>query len=79
MEGREILDTLLEDSFLPTDHNEPLRDECVSTHESVSTAEPEPTVSTSQYSTVEPSPEPRTPKEEEIQLSEFAFRFENDP
>jgi hypothetical protein len=28
-EGREILDTLSEDSFLPTNHNEPLRDEYV--------------------------------------------------
>jgi hypothetical protein len=50
-----------------------------SSHVSVSIAEPEPMVSTSQYSTVEPSLELRTPKEEEIQLSEFAFRFENDP
>ena len=78
-EGREILDTLSEDSFLPIDHNEPLRDEYVSSHESLSTAEPEPTVSTSQFSTVELCPEPGTMEEEEIQPPEFLYRFEDDP
>jgi hypothetical protein len=78
-EGREILDTLSEDSFLPIDHNEPLHDEYVSSHESLSTAEPEPTVSTSQFSIVEYSPEPGTMEEEEIQTPKFLYRFEDDP
>jgi hypothetical protein len=65
-EGREILDSLLENSFLLTGHNEP-RQESKSIHESLSTAEPEPLTSTSQDSFVEIPPEPRTPKVEEIQ------------
>ena len=48
-------------------------------HVSLSTPESEPSSSTSQYSFVEPSPEPQTPKEEEIQPSEFYSRFEGDP
>ena len=67
-EGRDILDSFFEDSFFATDHSEPRREESVSSHESLSTPESEPSSSTSQYSFVEPSPEPRTPKEEEIQL-----------
>jgi hypothetical protein len=78
-EGREILDTLSEDSFLPTNHNEPLRDEYVSSHESLSIAKPEPTVSTSQFSSIEPSPKPGTMEDEEIQPPEFLYRFEDDP
>jgi hypothetical protein len=77
--GREILDTLSEDSFLPTNHNEPLCDEYVSSHESLSTAEPEPTVFTYQFSTLEPSLEPGTMEEEEIQLPMFLYQFEDDP
>ena len=78
-EGRDILDSFLEDSFFSTDHSEPRREESASSHESLSTPESEPSSSTSQYSFVEPSPEPRTPKEEEIQPSEFSSRFEDDP
>ena len=78
-EGRGILDSFLEDSFFATDHTEPRREESASSHESLSIPESEPSSSTSQYSSVEPSPEPRTPKEEEIQPSEFSSRFEDDP
>ena len=78
-EGRDILDSFLEDSFFSTDHSESRREESASSHESLSTPESEPSSSTSQYSFVESSPEPRTPKEEEIQPSEFSSRFEDDP
>ena len=77
-EGRDILDSFLDDSFFSTDHSEPHREESASSHESPSTPESEPSSSTSQYSFVEPSPEPRTPKEEKIQPSEFSSRFEDD-
>ena len=77
-EGRDILDSFLEDSFFSTDHSEPRREESASSHESLSTPESEPSSSMSQYSSVEPSPEPRTSKEEEIQPSEFSSRFEDD-
>ena len=70
-EGRDILNSFLEDSFFSSDHSEPRREESASSHESISTPKSEPSSSTSQYSFVEPSPEPRTPKEEEIQPSEF--------
>ena len=70
-EGRDILDTFLEDSFA-TDHSEPYREESASSHESLSTPEFVLSSFTSQYSFVEPSPEPRTPKEEVIQPSEFS-------
>ena len=77
-EGRDILNSFLEDSFFSTDHSEPRREESASSHESLSTPKSKPLFSTSQHSFVEPSPEPRTPKEEEIQPSEFSFRFEDD-
>ena len=51
----------------------------MSSHESLSTPKSEPSSSTSQYSSVEPSPELRTPKKEEIHPSEFSSRFEDDP
>ena len=57
----------------------PRQEESASSHESLSTPESEPSSSTSLYSFVEPSPEPRTPKEEVIQPSEFSSRFEDDP
>ena len=78
-EGSDILDSFLEDSFFSTDHSEPRQEESASSHESLSTPESEPSSSTSQYSFVEPSPKPRTLKEEEIQPSEFSSRFEDDP
>jgi hypothetical protein len=45
----------------------------MSSHEILSTAEPEPMISMSQDSLVELSPEPQTLEEEEIQPSEFTF------
>jgi hypothetical protein len=78
VEGTGILDNLLEKSFFPTDHNVP-HQESESIHESLSTAEPAPMVSTSQFSIVEPSPEVGTMEEEEIQPPEFLYRFEDNP
>ena len=78
-EGRHILDSFLEDSFFSTDHSEPRREESASSHESLSTPESEPSSSTSQFSFVELSLEPRTLKEEEIQPLEFSSRFKDDP
>jgi hypothetical protein len=78
VEGREILDSFLENSFFPTDHNEP-HQESDSIHEILSIAEPEPMVFTSQFSTIEPSPEPGTMEEEEIQPPEFLYQFEDNP
>ena len=71
-EGREILDIFLKNSSFPTDQREPRRVESMSSHESLSIPESEPSSFTSQYSSVEPSPKPQTPKEEEIQPSEFS-------
>ena len=67
MEEREILDSLLENSFFTTDRSEPRREESTSIHESFSTHGSELSSFTFPYSSVEPSPEPRTLKEEEIQ------------
>ena len=78
-EVRAILDDFLGNSSFPTNQREPRRVESVSSHESLSTIESEHSSFTSQYSSVEPSPEPRTPKEEEIHPSEFSSRFEDDP
>jgi len=61
-EGRDILDSFLENSFFATDHSEPCQEESTSSHKSLSSPESEPSFSTSQYSFVEPSPEPRTSK-----------------
>ena len=77
-EGRDILDSFLEDSFFTADHSEPCREESTSSHERLSTPEFELPSSTSLYSSVDPSPEPRTTKEEEIQPSEFSSRFVDD-
>ena len=78
-ERRDILDSFFDDYFFSTNHSEPRQEESTSSHESLSTPESEPSSSTSQYSSVEPSPEPRTPKEEEIRPSEFSSRFKDDP
>jgi hypothetical protein len=48
-------------------------------HEDVLAAEFDTSPSTSSDLATEPSPEPRTPKEEEIQPLEFSSRFEDDP
>jgi len=73
MEGRAILDRLLGNSFFSGDHSESRQKESTWSHENFSTLGSELSSFTSPYSYVEPSPEPRTPKEEEIQPSEFSF------
>jgi hypothetical protein len=65
-EGRKFLDSLLENSSSRT---KPRRKESKS----------KPLPSTSKDLFVEPSPEPRTSKQEEIQPSEFTFQFKDDP
>src|SRR6185437_13291762 len=77
-EWREILDNFLGNSSFPTDQGEPRRKESMSSLESLSTHESEPSSFTSQYLFVELSPEPRTPNEEELQPSEFSSRFKDD-
>ena len=57
-EEREILDSLLENTFFPTDRSEPRREESTSIHESFSTHGSELSSFTSSYSSVEPTPEP---------------------
>ena len=69
VEARDILDSFLENSFFVTDHIESHWEESASSHQSLSTPEIEPLSSLSQHLFVEPSPKPRTPKEEEIQPS----------
>ena len=63
-EGRGILDSFLENSSFPTNQGEPRQKESASSHESLSTIESELSSFTSQYSSIEPSPESRTPKKE---------------
>jgi len=46
-EGREILDFLLENSLFPTNHNEPIQQECESRQDDRPAAESSPTPSTS--------------------------------
>ena len=78
VERREILEFFLETSSSHIVYNEPhLESELV--HESLSIAESELSFSEFLDSSVEPSPEPRTSKEEEIQPSELSSRFEDDP
>jgi hypothetical protein len=78
MEGKEILDHILGISSFPTYPCEP-QQESKSSLESPSIAKSNPLPSTSQDSCVEPSPEPRALKEEEVQPSNFSFAFEDDP
>ena len=75
-EGREILDHILGNSSSTAYPCEP-QQESQSHLESSSSAESYPY--TSQDLSVEPSPEPRTSKEEEIQPSKFSSQFEDDP
>ena len=72
IEGREILDHILGNSSFVAYPCEP-QQESQSHLESPSSAEFYPC--SSQDSSVEPSPEPRTSKEEEIQPSKFSFQF----
>jgi len=76
IEGREVLDHILRNSSLPAYPCEP-QHESQSHHESPSSAESNPSPSTSLDSSVEPSPEPRTSKEEEIQSSKFSSQLED--
>ena len=75
-EGREILHHIFENSSFVAHPCEP-QQESQSHLESPSSAEFYPC--TSQDSSVELSPEPRTSKEEEIQPSKFSSQFEDDP
>jgi hypothetical protein len=74
VERGEILDFFLETSSSHTDHNEP-HPKSKSIHESLLIEEFELSPCTSHDSSREPSREPRTPKKEEIQPSEFSHRF----
>jgi hypothetical protein len=76
-ERREILEFFLEASSSHTSHNEP-HQELESIQKSLLIDEFELRPCTSHDSSREPSPEPRTPKEEEIQPLEFAHVFEDD-
>jgi len=78
-EGRAILDSLLENSFFPSDHSESRQKESTSTYESFSTPGSKLSSFIYPYSSVEPSPEPRTSEGEEIQPPEFSSQFEGDP
>ena len=75
-EGREILDHILVNSSFVAYPCKP-QQESQSHLESPSSAEFYPC--TSQDLSVEPSPEPQTSNEEEIQPSKFSFQFEDDP
>jgi len=78
-EGREILDFLLENSSFPTNHNEPIQQECESRQEDLPVAESSPSTSTSLDSVVELMPGPGTSEEEEIQPPKSYVRFEDEP
>ena len=78
IEGREILDRILDNFSFTSDLNEPIREEAQSSSEDPSIAESSPKPSTSLDSTIEPSTEPHTQKGEEIPISEFPFGFEDD-
>ena len=78
-EGREILDFLLANSSFPTNHNEPIQQECESRQEDLTTAESSPSTSTSLDSAVELTLYTGTSGEEEIQPPKSCFRFEDEP
>ena len=78
-EGREILDFLLENSSFPTNHNEPIQQECESRQEDLPAAESSLSTSTSLDSAIELTPDPGTSGEEEIQPPKSYFRFEDEP
>jgi len=79
MEGREILDFLLENSSFPTNHNEPIQQECELCQEDLPAAESSPSTSTSLDSAIELTPDPGISGEEEIQPPKSYFRFEDEP
>ena len=78
-EGREILDFLLANSSFPTDHNEPIQQECESREEELPTAESSPSTSTFVDSAIGLTPDIGTSGEEEIQPPKFCVRFEDEP
>jgi hypothetical protein len=63
-EGREILDFLLENSSFPTNHNEPIQQECESRQEDLSVAESSSSTSTPLDSAIELMHDPGTSGEE---------------
>jgi len=76
-EGREILDRITENtSFVAT--SGPSQEEQMSSHEDILVAESDLSPPTTLESALEPSSEPHTPEEEEIQPSELPFEFEDD-
>ena len=78
-EGREILDFLLANSSFPTNHNEPIQQECESRQEELPAAESSPSTSTSIDSAIGLTPDTGTSGEEEIQPLKFCVRFEDEP
>jgi hypothetical protein len=72
--GEQILDHVL--GNIST--TESVQVEALSSHEEASAAKPESFLHTLLDSTPEPSPEPRTPEEEEIQPPEFPFELEEE-
>ena len=78
-EGREILDFLLENSSFPTNHNEPIQQECESRQEDLPAAESSPSTSTSLDSAIELMPDPGTSGEEEIKPPKSCVQFEDEP
>ena len=75
-EGREILDHILGNSTIVAYPCEPQQESQLHL-ESPSSTESYPCASQDLF--VEPSPEPRISKEEEIKPSKFSFQFEDDP
>lgn len=69
--------SILENNFFVATY-EPLQEVTMSSHEEPLEVESQSLSSVSQDSTPKHSPEPRTPKEEEIQPSESSFQFEDD-
>ena len=70
---------LLENSSFPTNHNEPIQQECESCQEDLPAAESSSSTSTSLDSAVELTPDPGTSEEEEIQPPKSCSRFEDNP
>ena len=78
-EGREILDFLLANSSFPTDHNEPIQQECESRQKELLAAESCPSTSTPVDSAIGLTPDTGTLGKEEIQPPKFCVRFEDEP
>ena len=72
-EGREILDFLLENSSFPTNHNEPIRQECESCQEDLLAAESSPSTSISLDSAIELNPDLGTSGGRRNSTSEVLF------